>query len=227
MLLELDNVAKSYRSGPEQIRAVDGVSLDIDAGEFVAVRGPSGCGKTTLLLMAGGLLSPEHGRVILDNQDLYATDTRRRAAFRATHVGFVFQQFHLVPYLSVADNVLVPSVSGTLDTATAHQRADELISRFGLQQRRDHVPSALSTGERQRAALARALLNQPRILLADEPTGNLDRENADVVLRHLRSFTDEGGAVLLVSHDDQAIAFADRKIDLEDGRIASEAASEA
>jgi ABC-type lipoprotein export system ATPase subunit len=227
MLLELDNVAKSYRNGPEQIRAVDGVSLDIDAGEFVAVRGPSGCGKTTLLLMAGGLLSPEHGRVVLDNQDLYATGTRQRAAFRATHVGFVFQQFHLVPYLSVADNVLVPSVSGTLDTATAHQRAGELISRFGLQQRRDHVPSALSTGERQRAALARALLNQPRILLADEPTGNLDRENADVVMNHLRSFTDEGGAVLLVSHDDQAIAFADRKIDLEDGRIRSELAHEA
>jgi len=227
MLLELENVAKTFRSGSEQVHAVDGVSLNIDAGEFVAVRGASGCGKTTLLLMAGGLLSPERGRVILDDQDLYAIDSRQRAAFRASHVGFVFQQFHLVPYLNVVDNVMVPSVSGTLSSEAAIQRTDELIARFGLQQRRHHVPSALSTGERQRVALARALLNQPRLLLADEPTGNLDRENAEVVLNHLRSFSDDGGAVLLVSHDDQAIAFADRKIDLQDGKLVAEAASSA
>ena len=220
MLLELDNVGKSYVNGTQQVRAVDGVSLSIDAGEFVAVRGPSGCGKTTLLLMAGGLLSPDQGRVALSGEDLYEIAAGQRAAFRATHVGFVFQQFHLVPYLSVQDNVLVPSVSGTSPPTAVRQRASELISRFGLDQRRDHVPAALSTGERQRAALARALLNQPSVLLADEPTGNLDRENSEIVLNHLRTFAAGGGAVLLVSHDDQAIGFADRKIDLQDGRIA-------
>ena len=224
MLLELDNVGKAYVNGTQQVRAVDGVSLSIDAGEFVAVRGPSGCGKTTVLLMAGGLLSPDQGRVALSGDDLYEMPADQRAAFRAAQVGFVFQQFHLVPYLSVQDNILVPSISGASqsDPTAVRQRAAELISQFGLEQRRDHVPAALSTGERQRAALARALLNQPRVLLADEPTGNLDRENSEIVMNHVREFAAAGGAVLLVSHDDQAIAFADRKVDLQDGRVAGQ-----
>jgi ABC-type lipoprotein export system ATPase subunit len=136
----------------------------------------------------------------------------QRAGFRAQHLGFVFQQFHLVPFLSVLDNVLAPALAAAVPDA--RERAEELVAHFGLQSRRQHVPAELSTGERQRTALARALLNRPKLLLADEPTGNLDRENAGIVLEHLVRFSRAGGAVLLVSHDDHAVKHADRIIQL-------------
>ncbi len=217
MLLELNNISKTYQSGANTVHAVDDVSLGIDAGEFVAVRGPSGCGKSTLLLVAGALLSPDAGAVAIDGQDPYALAPDERARFRGATVGFVFQQFHLVPYLSVVDNILAPAMVTGLKDAPA--RAQELIEHFSLGHRVNHVPSQLSTGERQRTALARALLNQPKLLLADEPTGNLDSENGQVVLEYLRQFASEGGAVLLVTHDDAAVAAADRAIDILDGRL--------
>lgn len=208
-LLELTQVTKTYRTGqPGEVPALTGVSLALAAGEFVAVQGPSGCGKTTLLLIAGGLLAPTDGRVRLKQEDPYAMSADQRAGFRARHLGFVFQQFHLVPYLSVLDNVLAPALAAAVPDA--RDRAEELVAHFGLQSRRLHVPGELSTGERQRTALARALLNRPSLLLADEPTGNLDRENAGVVLKHLVEFARAGGAVLLVSHDEQAVQHADR-----------------
>lgn len=212
-LLQLTQIAKTYRAGqPGEVRALPPLSLDLAAGEFAAVQGPSGCGKTTLLLIAGGLLAPTAGRVTLAGEDPYALSPERRAEFRARHLGFVFQQFHLVPYLSVFENVLAPALATTLPDARA--RAEELMARFGLQARRHHVPGELSTGERQRTALARALLNRPRLLLADEPTGNLDGENAAIVLAHLREFAQAGGAVLLVTHEDAAAARADRIVRL-------------
>jgi ABC-type lipoprotein export system ATPase subunit len=212
-LLELAQIAKTYRAGqPGEVRALTGVDLTLAAGEFVAVQGPSGCGKTTLLLIAGGLLAPTSGRVRLNQEDPYALSADQRASFRAQHLGFVFQQFHLIPYLSVLDNVLAPALAAAVPDA--RERAEELVARFGLHSRRGHVPGELSTGERQRTALARALLNRPRLLLADEPTGNLDRENAGVVLDHLAAFAREGGAVLLVSHDAQAVQHADRIVPL-------------
>lgn len=212
-LLELAQIAKTYRAGqPGEVRALAETSLSLAAGEFVAVQGPSGCGKTTLLLMAGGLLAPTHGRVRLQGEDPYAMNANRRASFRTRHLGFVFQQFHLVPYLSVIDNVLAPSLAAPLPDARS--RAEELIAQFGLQSRRLHVPGELSTGERQRTALARALLHRPQLLLADEPTGNLDLENADIVLRHLVDFSRAGGAVLLVSHEEHAVKHANRIVRL-------------
>ena len=217
MLLELNNISKTYQSGANTVLAVDDVSLEIDAGEFVAVRGPSGCGKSTLLLVAGALLSPDAGVVAIDGQDPYALAPDERARFRGRTIGFVFQQFHLVPYLSVVDNILAPAMVTGLKDASV--RAQELTERFSLGHRVNHVPSQLSTGERQRTALARALLNQPKLLLADEPTGNLDSENGQVVLEYLRQFASEGGAVLLVTHDDAAVAAADRAIDILDGRL--------
>ena len=212
-LLELAQITKTYRAGHSgEVRALTGVSLSLAAGEFVAVQGPSGCGKTTLLLIAGGLLAPTEGGVRLNQQDPYAMSADQRAGFRAKHLGFVFQQFHLVPYLSVLDNVLAPALAAAMPDA--RDRAEELVAHFGLQSRRLHVPGELSTGERQRTALARALLNRPKLLLADEPTGNLDRENAGIVLDHLVEFSRAGGAVLLVSHEEQAVKHADRIIHL-------------
>jgi ABC-type lipoprotein export system ATPase subunit len=217
MLLQLDHITKTYRSGPRTVRAVDDVSLSVDAGEFVAVAGPSGCGKTTLLLIAGGLLAPDAGDVTIAGENPYALSADQRARFRAANVGFVFQQFHLVPYLTVLDNILAASMA-TRPT-DAKQRAEELLAKFGLQSRAHHVPAELSTGERQRTALARALLNRPKLILADEPTGNLDRENAETVLQHLKEFTRDGGAVLLVTHDEFALQFAQRTDRIRDGRI--------
>ena len=212
-LLELAQITKTYRAGqPGEVRALPGFSLSLAAGEFVAVQGPSGCGKTTLLLIAGGLLAPTEGRVLLNRQDPYALSADQRAGFRAAHLGFVFQQFHLVPYLSVLDNVLAPALAASVPDA--RDRAEALVAHFGLHSRRLHVPGELSTGERQRTALARALLNRPKLLLADEPTGNLDRENAGIVLDHLVEFARTGGAVLLVSHEEQAIKHADRIVHL-------------
>lgn len=217
MLVEIQDAKKTYQGGSGQVLAVDGLSLSLKAGEFVAVQGPSGCGKSTLLLLAGGLLAPDSGIIQVADTNPYALTADARSKFRAENIGFVFQQFHLVPYLSVLDNVLAPGIA--TGSTGSEQRARELIDRFGLSHRLKHTPGELSSGERQRTALARALLNEPKVLLADEPTGNLDSENAAEVLKHLRAFAASGGAVLLVTHDPQAAAVADRVVHLCDGKI--------
>jgi len=208
-MLQLQSLTKNYQSNGSTVHALQDVSLQVEAGQFCALQGPSGCGKSTLLLAAGGLLRPDTGQVIVDGNDLYAMSPDERAAYRARNIGFVFQQFHLVPYLSVLENVLAASLGvGEQSGDETRQRACDLIDQVGLSPRASHRPGQLSTGERQRTALARALLNQPRILLADEPTGNLDESNALVVLEHLERFANEGGAVLLVTHDQRAAASA-------------------
>jgi ABC-type lipoprotein export system ATPase subunit len=216
-VLTFENVTKSYRGPERSVQALAGVSLRVAAGEFVAVQGPSGCGKTTLLLTAAGLLHPDSGRVVVDGQDLYHLSAEQRARFRAGHIGFVFQQFHLVPYLSVRDNVLTPALAATVPDAA--KRAEELIEQVGLTPRRLHVPASLSTGERQRVALARALLVRPRLLLADEPTGNLDLENGRLVLEKLAEYARGGGAVLLVTHDQAAAGLARRTLFMREGKL--------
>jgi len=216
-LLEIRDLAKHYPGPTGTVHALAGVSLGVAPGEFLAVQGPSGCGKSTLLLAAGGLLRPDAGQVRIAGQDPYALSPEARATFRAAHIGFVFQQFHLVPYLSILDNVLAPTLA--LSQPDARARATELIARFGLQDRQHHVPEQLSVGERQRTALARALLNRPQLLLADEPTGNLDRDNADAVLAALVEFTRAGGAVLLVTHDEAVRSVAHRWVRLRNGQV--------
>ncbi len=210
--LSITELTKRYPGPNGTVVALAGISLTVAAGEFVAVQGPSGCGKSTLLLAAGGLLRPDGGTVSVAGKDPYALTAEARAAFRATHIGFVFQQFHLVPYLSVLDNVLTPALA--MPGEGALERAGELIAQFGLQDRQHHLPEQLSVGERQRAALARALLNRPELLLADEPTGNLDKDNANVVLDALARFARAGGAVLLVTHDTVASGRTDRIVRL-------------
>lgn len=217
MVLRLSNVSRSFKGPDGAVEAVSNVSLEVAPAEMVAVRGPSGCGKTTLLLMAGALLRPTSGKVTINGQDPYGLPPDARSALRAGSVGFVFQQFHLIPYLSVRDNVLAATVARPSADAGAY--VEELIGRFGLAERKRHVPAQLSTGEQQRVALARALVNRPGLVLADEPTGNLDAENVGIVLTYLKEFTASGGGVLLVTHDSAVADHADRTLQMESGRI--------
>jgi len=215
-MLVLDTLSKTYRTGNSAVRALAGVSLRIDKGEFVAVCGPSGSGKTTLLMMMAAMLRPSAGTVRLDDQDIYGMTVPQRARFRAQNIGFVFQMFHLVPYLNVLENVLMAGGAiGKRDGA----RASELVQQLGLQHRMHHRPGELSAGEKQRTAMARALLNRPRLILADEPTGNLDPENAQSVLTHLRGFQQDGGTVIVATHGPAAEEFATRTVSLRDGRV--------
>lgn len=209
MILKLDSIAKTYAANGSLVRALPATSLELEDGQFLAVCGKSGCGKSTLLLAAGGLLRPDTGSVHIGETDIYSLTPNQRARFRAENIGFVFQQFHLVPYLSVLENVITARLGAMLGATEARKRAAELLHHFGLAHRSTHRPGQLSTGERQRTALARALLNRPRLLLADEPTGNLDQENADVVLAYLAEFSQRGGGVLLVTHDPRAAQKAD------------------
>lgn len=217
MLLEADRISRSFCGPQGDVPAVCDLSLQLDAGQFTAVCGPSGCGKSTLLLMAGGLLRPDSGQIRIGGCDPYALSSSERTALRAAQIGFVFQQFHLVPYLNVLENVMAPAIA--MPSARACSRARELLERFGMEHRLTHLPSQLSSGERQRAAMARALLNRPKLILADEPTGNLDRENSDIILSQLTEFAQQGGSVLLVTHDIPAAERASQILQMQCGRI--------
>ena len=217
-VLVINQLGKSFPSAAGDVHAVRDVSLEVAGGELVTLRGPSGCGKSTLLMAAGGLLEPTSGSVEINGTDLYSLGQDGRARFRAENIGFVFQQFHLIPYLDVRDNILAASLA----IAKANgERIDELLEVFGLEHRAHHVPAALSTGEKQRTAMARALLNNPKLILADEPTGNLDQDNAEALLEQLSGFTDKGGAVLLVTHDARVDDHAGRTIEISDGNLVS------
>jgi putative ABC transport system ATP-binding protein len=191
------------------VTALAPFDLKVATGEFIAIKGASGSGKTTLLLTLGGMLRPSDGTVNFDGADLYSKSPDARAAYRATGVGFVFQMFHLVPYLGVEENVRLAARNGTMT-----QRPRELLEQFGLGHRLTHTPGELSAGERQRVALARALVNEPRLILADEPTGNLDPKNDRQVFEHLSEFHRAGGTVIVVTHGSTADEFADRIVNL-------------
>ena len=213
-MLDLKNITMNYQRGEHVVKAVHDVSLTVAAGEFVAIQGSSGAGKSSLLLVAGGLLNPTEGQVLIDGQNLYEQSGEQRAAFRAQHIGIVFQCFHLF-----RQNILTPTLATKLPDAEV--RADQLISQFGIEHRSEHQPSRLSAGECQRVATARSLLAGPKVILADEPTGNLDRENSDVVLDAIRSAVDAGSAAILVTHDEQSAARADRVVQMRNGEMIS------
>jgi ABC-type lipoprotein export system ATPase subunit len=216
-LLSFRNVTKWFDGPDGRVIAVRDVNFSVNKGEFVAVRGPSGCGKTTLLLMAGTLLKPSEGSIFIEETNPYELEYESRCRFRAGKIGFVFQQFFLIPYLSVLENVMVPA--GAYPRKDARERAMQLIQKLNLEPRTNHVPSQLSAGECQRTALARALFNEPQLLLADEPTGNLDRSNSEIVLNILKDFAKSGGTVLLVTHQEYAASYADRTLFMEAGVI--------
>ena len=216
-MLEFKNVTKWFDGAEGKVTALNEISFSVQPAELLAIRGPSGCGKTTLLLIAGGLLSPDSGQIGLNGRDPYELSPEMRNELRAQTIGFVFQQFHLIPYLTVRQNIQVASLAAPANEAA--ERTQELISHFGLEDRAGHVPAQLSTGERQRTALARALLNRPKVILADEPTGNLDEDNARTVLGYLSQYVSDGGCVLLVTHDDRAASHATRTLKMSQGQL--------
>ena len=217
IMIRLENASKTYQTRHGQVRALDRVSLHINEGEFVVVRGPSGSGKTTLLLSIGGMLQPTEGRVLIKNSDLYAVSKKQRARFRAENIGFVFQLFHLVPYLNIIENVLLPVGVGRSQYGQVD--AKKLLGRLKLMERMFHKPAELSAGEKQRTAIARAMLKNPKIILADEPTGNLDPENSEEIIRHLVEFHSRGGTVIVVTHGKAVDRYAGRVVHLKKGQI--------
>ncbi len=217
MPLVAEHVSVSYRGKSGAVQALQDVSLTVPPGKLVTVAGPSGSGKTTLLMTLGCLLSPHSGNVVFDGTNVYELPSSQRSVFRNRRIGFVFQQFHLIPYLSALENILTPALAGA--APAAHADPHELIRRFNLQDRVDHLPSELSTGERQRVALARALYNNPDIILADEPTGNLDEENGRIVIDHLQAIAREGRAVLVVTHDPRLRPQAAQAFSLIQGKL--------
>lgn len=217
-MVEIENVTKIYHNKKRAIEALKEINLNVNEGEFVVVRGPSGSGKSTLLLAIGGMLKATSGRIIVNGNNIYKLDERKRSKFRAENIGFVFQMFHLIPYLNVIENVLLPTGIVTNKSLNV-SKARELLKRLHLTEREYHKPSEMSAGEIQRAALARALMIQPKIILADEPTGNLDPENAAEVIGHLKKYQNDGGTVIVVTHGSVADQYADRIIKLKDGRI--------
>jgi putative ABC transport system ATP-binding protein len=221
-MVYLENISQIYRTRHGEVKALSEVSLQVKQGEFVVVRGPSGSGKTTLLLAIGGMLRPTEGRVIVDKKEIYKMSERERAKFRAQNIGFVFQMFYLAPYLNVVENVLLALNTKQQVKRKGRERsaeAKELLKRLHLSEREHHKPSELSAGERQRTAIARAMFNRPKIILADEPTGNLDPENAAEVIGYLSEFHRNGGTVIVVTHGRIADQYADRIIHLREGRV--------
>ncbi len=219
-MLELRDVAKHYPVGGEIVRAVDGISLTVAPREFVAVYGPSGSGKTTLLLLAAGLAAPDRGSVMLDGRDVSLFSEGEGALYRRREVGFVFQSFHLIAGASVLDNAALKLLADGFSMHDARQRVRPWLERLGLEEREEHTPAQLSMGERQRVAIARALVNEPRLLLTDEPTGNLDSKRSRETLALLRDICHERGIPgVLVTHDPQATAFVDRIHTLRDGHL--------
>jgi putative ABC transport system ATP-binding protein len=218
--LELRGLVKGYASGGGVIRAVDGVSLRVEAGEFVALYGPSGSGKSTLLTLAGGLLEPDAGSVLVGGRDIGGLSAREGARFRLRHVGFVFQSFHLMLGASALDNAALKLLGDGYSLREARRVARPWLERVGLGERVEQRPARMSMGERQRVAVARALVNEPGLLLADEPTGNLDSVRSAEILGLLRDVCHERAIpALLVTHDPQAREFADRVYTLRDGRL--------
>ena len=214
-LIEASGLTRNYAARPDRVAGVSDLTLRVGRGEFVVIQGASGSGKSTLLLMLGALLRPQRGTLRVDGVDLCGLNASGLSRFRARSVGFVFQLFHLVPYLTVHHNVLAGLPPGGAADAS---EADRWIEALGLTERRDADPATLSAGERQRVALARALVNRPPLILADEPTGNLDPDNAARVLEHLDGYRRAGGTVVLVTHGSEANRYATQRLRLEAGR---------
>ena len=221
-LLELQNVSKVYHLGGEEIRALDDVSLDIEAGQFISIIGPSGSGKSTLMHILGCLDTPTHGTIRLDGVMIQDASPRQLAAIRNRKIGFVFQFFNLLPKLNVLQNVELPMVYSGISARARRERAIAALRLVEMENRSKHRPSQLSGGQQQRAAIARALVNDPKIIFADEPTGNLDSHTGGVILELFRKLSSEGRTIILVTHDPEIAAVTPRRIEIRDGRISEQ-----
>jgi putative ABC transport system ATP-binding protein len=224
-VVEAEDLTRRYPLGDTVVAALRGVSLRIEAGDFVAVVGPSGSGKSTLMHLLGGLDRPDGGRLLIGGQDVARLGQNQLARLRNTTIGFVFQSFHLLGRTSAVDNVALPLVYRGLSARARRQRAAAMLGQVGLSHRLDHRPSQLSGGEQQRVAIARALVTEPTVLLADEPTGNLDSATGRAVLDLLERGAESGVAVVLVTHDHEVAARARRQVTMRDGRVVSDGAT--
>lgn len=218
-MLRLEAVSKEYNHRGRAVTALNDVTLDIHQGDFISVVGPSGSGKSTLLLVLGGMLSPSEGKVLVDGQSLYDIAPDERAGVRKEKIGFVFQTFNLVPYLSAAENVQIPLYLAGMDEESQKDRAASLLERVGLAERVGHKPAELSVGQQQRVALARVLANDPPVILADEPTGNLDPDTSRQIIAFLEELNREGRTVVMVTHNPEAAQCAKRTLRLLAGKI--------
>ncbi len=218
--LRLEGVRKTYRVGDEEVAALDGVDLTVGADEIVALVGPSGSGKTTLCSIAGGLLTPTEGTVVVGGEDISKYSRKELTAFRRSSVGFVFQTVNLIPFLTARENLLVVDEIGPRVGGKARARADQLLAELGLTDRAKNVPEQLSGGQRQRVAIGRALMNEPGLVLFDEPTSALDTELGDQVVKLIRDeMKSRGTAAIIVTHDDRITHYADRVVRIVDGRV--------
>jgi putative ABC transport system ATP-binding protein len=222
-LIETQNLTKVYGSGETALRALNGINLRVEAGEFVAVMGPSGCGKSTLMHLLGGLDRPTEGQVFIDGQQLNGLNDTRLSELRRRKIGFVFQFFNLIPVLNAIENAALPLMLDGGSPAAARQKSTEWLAKVGLGDRMTHRPDQLSGGQQQRVAIARALVAEPVLILADEPTGNLDTKSSNEIVGLLRQVSDDWGrSVVMVTHDPSIAAYADRIIFLKDGLIVDE-----
>jgi len=218
--IELIDVTKAYHQGDNRVVALDHLDLKVPKGEFLAITGKSGCGKSTLINLIGGLDSPDQGQVIVNREDITRMDDQRLTLFRRDRIGIIFQFFNLLPILNLEENILLPSLLRERSNSKKDLRIDLLIQEMGLEGRRNHKPHELSGGEMQRAAICRSLVNDPEIILADEPTGNLDSASGKQVLEILRRLKDEKGkTILLVTHNQEGAAIADRVLKMKDGKL--------
>jgi putative ABC transport system ATP-binding protein len=222
-VLEAKTLKKQYQLGKQQVNALGGVNFIVEEGEFVAIMGPSGSGKSTLLHLLGGLDKPDQGEITLASQRLSVMNDTQVTHIRRHHIGFVFQFFNLLPTLTAEDNIMLPLMIDGKDLRKYKDRLERLLNLVGLEDRRKHKPDQLSGGEQQRVSIARALITDPKIVLADEPTGNLDSRTGQVIMSLLRKSCDEfGQTIVMVTHDPKAAAYADRVVFLKDGLIVKE-----
>lgn len=220
VVLKTENLTKSYRVGKLEVPALRGVSLEIGRGEFVGVMGPSGCGKSTLLHLLGGLLSPTSGSILIDGEDLSKVSDARRTDIRRRKIGFVFQRFNLFPTLTAEGNLKLAEKIHTGNGGGSPERRREVLGLLKLEDKMHHKPVELSGGEQQRVALARAIVNSPAIILADEPTGNLDTENSQIVLEMFRELNEKyAQTIIMITHNPEAAAFCSRVIRMRDGHV--------
>ena len=218
-LIEVRDLAKHYQCGDETVEALRGVDITIEAGEFITIMGQSGSGKSTLLSVLGGLNHPSQGSVQMAGIDLYALSGEKLADFRSAKLGFVFQSFNLIPYLTALENVMLPLAISPMKNKEKNAAARDALSRVGLDRKADRLPNALSGGEQERVAIARAIVNRPHILFADEPTGNLDSKTSLEMMNLFRTLNDAGQTVVMVTHNPENCDYSDRTIHLKDGLV--------
>lgn len=218
-LIEIKNVIKKYFGQEGEVQALHGITCEINEKEFVAVMGPSGSGKSTLLTMLGVLSAPTTGKVIIDEIDVYALSREQQADFRSEYIGFVFQQFQLISYLTAAENVMLPLAITKLSNAEQLERAHKVLERVGLKGKETRLPSQLSGGEQERVAIARAIVNNPAIIMADEPTGSLDTKTGEEILQLFKDLNNEGLTIIMVTHNSDNLRHVGRAIRIRDGRL--------